>query len=292
MRIYIALMTVALLSACAAKAPKTETDKAAATAATTPAPLPSPTPVAISSEPTHKKSSSKTDDDYMDPISAKAATDSAQTPAASSKEKEKPAAAVSNSVSAEKSLNWLQNGNRRFVKAYLRNDGASAKDRVRLASAQSPHAVILSCSDSRVPPEIVFDQKLGEVFVVRTIGEALDDAALASVEYGVKQLGARLVLVMGHESCGAVKATLSHLDNSDAGSPALNNVRDLLKPHLQGFANKKASDGYLKEAWANTSGVAKDLLERSEILRDAVNTGGVKIQTAVYHLTSGEVEFR
>lgn len=197
-------------------------------------------------------------------------------------------------VSAEKSLGWLKNGNLRFEKGRFRNDGAQAKDRVRLASGQKPHAIILSCSDSRVPPEVVFDQKLGEIFVVRTAGQALDNNVVGSIEYAVEHLGSNLIVVMGHESCGAVKATLSALKGADLGTPALNALANDIKPRLQSYAsaNKEPSAGVLEESWSNVVGVEKDLLERSALLRDAITSGEVKIVKAMYHLDSGNVEWR
>jgi carbonic anhydrase len=195
-------------------------------------------------------------------------------------------------VPTEKALGWLKNGNTRFVKHRLRNDGDLATDRARLVSGQKPHSIVLSCSDSRVPPEVVFDQKLGEIFVVRTAGESLDASAIASIEYAVEHLGSNLIVVMGHESCGAVKAALATLDGADAGSPWLNKLVQDLHPHLLSFKGKPLSEGAVVEGWANVSGVAKDLVDRSQIVRDAVNSGEVKIQTALYHLGSGVVEFK
>lgn len=195
-------------------------------------------------------------------------------------------------VPSEKALGWLKNGNTRFVKHFLRKDGDSAKDRTRLAAGQKPHSIVLSCSDSRVPPEVVFDQKLGEIFVIRTAGQALDFSAIASIEYAIEHLGSNLILVMGHESCGAVKAAHATLNGSDAGSPWLNNLVHDLHPHLKSFAGHPLSEGGAVEGWANTEGVAKDLVSRSQIVRDAINTGEVKIQTALYHLGTGVVEFR
>lgn len=195
-------------------------------------------------------------------------------------------------VSAEKSLGWLKNGNTRFVKGSFRKDGASAKDRARLVSGQKPHAVVLSCSDSRVPPEVLFDQKLGEIFVVRTAGEALDDNVIGSIEYAVDHLGSNLIVVMGHSSCGAVRAALASLDGADLGSPALNGLVADLKPHLQQYASKKPSEDVVEESTANVNGVAHDLLARSQILRDAVASGEVKIARALYHLETGKVEWQ
>ncbi|MGE5087097.1 MAG: carbonic anhydrase [Bacillota bacterium] len=195
-------------------------------------------------------------------------------------------------ISADKSLGWLKNGNTRFTKGHLRADGASAKDRARLVSGQKPHAVILSCSDSYAPPEVVFDQKLGEVFVVRTAGESLDNNVIGSIEYAITHLGSNLIVVMGHESCDTVKETLTALKGADLGSPALNSLTSDLKPRLQQYASKQPSQGLLEESWANVNGINHDLIERSQILRDAVASGEVKIVGAMYHMESGNVEWQ
>jgi carbonic anhydrase len=195
-------------------------------------------------------------------------------------------------VKAEKALGYLKNGNRRFTAARNRNDGSSKTDRTRLVSGQKPHAIILSCSDSRVPPEVIFDQRLGEIFVIRTAGQALDFAVIASIEYAVSHLGTNLIIVMGHESCGAVKAALGTLKGGDAGSPWLNKLVADLHPHLKRFTELTPTDGVLVESWANVDGVAKDLLERSEIVRRLVESGEVSLQNALYHLGTGQVEWR
>jgi carbonic anhydrase len=192
---------------------------------------------------------------------------------------------------AKTSFRWLNNGNNRFVRGKLRNDGQSHKDRKRLEGGQKPHAIILSCSDSRVPPEVLFDQKLGEIFVVRTAGEALDSAALASIEYAVEHLGSHLLVVMAHESCGAVKAAYSTLKGQDAGSPSLNKLVQDIHPRLKRFMGHKPTAGFLSEAKANASGVARDLVGRSQIIAERVENDQLSIETAVYHLGSGRVEF-
>lgn len=198
---------------------------------------------------------------------------------------------ASSAVAAEKALGWLKNGNTRFTTQKLRKDGQTAEDRERLSGGQKPHTIVLSCSDSRVPPEIVFDQKLGEIFVVRTAGEALDNSGIASIEYAVAHLGVKLILVLGHESCGAVKAALATLDGSDAGSPALNALTKDLHPRLQSFRGKSPSTGHLAEARVNVQGVAADLLARSTIISDNVKKNGLVVKSGVYHLASGRVEF-
>lgn len=194
-------------------------------------------------------------------------------------------------VDPDQAQKWLINGNARFVKHSLRNDGQSQKDILRLSKSQHPHSIILSCSDSRVPPEVVFDQKLGEVFVVRTTGESLDSNAIGSIEYAIEHLGARNIIVMGHTQCGAVKEALATMNGGDAGSPHLNKLVADLHPHLKQFDRAPASANYETESWANVTGVAKDLMDRSAIIATSVQTGKVKLRQGLYHLDNGKVEF-
>jgi carbonic anhydrase len=219
-------------------------------------------------------------------------THETSTPAPKKVEASEGTKRVAGPVPAEKSLGWLKNGNARFISGRVRADGARASDRKRLALGQKPHAVILSCSDSRVPPEVVFDQKLGEIFVIRTAGQALGANVIGSIEYAVEHLGANLIVVMGHESCGAVNAALASLKGTDLGSPSLNALAADIKPRIAKAAASQPSDKLIVEEWANVNGVARDLIDRSEILRDAVQSGDVKIERALYHLESGTVEFR
>jgi len=150
---------------------------------------------------------------------------------------------------------------------------------------------VLSCSDSRVPPELVFDQRLGELFIVRTAGESLDANAIGSIEYAIEHLGAQNLLVMGHTSCGAVKAALDTIEGKDAGSPNLNKLVADIHPRLSEFKGKQPSKNVEMETWANAKGVAKDLISRSEIIAHAVKEGKVKISTSVYYLENGKVKF-
>lgn len=197
-----------------------------------------------------------------------------------------------NDTPAEKALGWLKNGNIRYTKNLLRNDGQSAKDRKRLSPGQKPHTIIVSCSDSRVPPEVIFDQKLGEIFVIRTAGEALDHQALASIEYAVAHLGTQLIMVMGHTSCGAVSAALDTLNGGDAGSEHLNHLVRDIHPRIRHFSGLPRSEDIEKEVAANTEGVARDLIARSKIISHQVNLGQLQIKTAIYHLDSGKVDFK
>lgn len=195
-------------------------------------------------------------------------------------------------ISADQSFQWLRNGNERFLSGKTRKDGASRADIIRLSTGQQPHAIVLSCSDSRVPPEVVFDQKLGEIFTVRTAGQSLNHTDIASIEYAIAHLGSNLIIVMGHTSCGAVKAAHSTQPGADAGSPHLNELVKDIHPRIHSHLRKPASANYIQEGWDNTNGVAKDLLERSAIVREAVASGQVKIKTGLYFLNTGKVEFQ
>lgn len=197
----------------------------------------------------------------------------------------------SEGIAPEKALGWLKNGNQRFLKGHFRKDGAMKSDVQKLAKGQHPHSIVFSCADSRVPPEVVFDQKLGEIFVVRNAGEVPDLASIASMEYAVEHLGSKLLVVMGHTSCGAVKAALGTMDGKDAGSPSLNSLVKSIHPHISAFKGKTPSADVAAESTANVRGAIADLLEKSEILNNKVKAGEIKIQGALYHLDDGKVEF-
>ncbi|MDZ4081361.1 MAG: carbonic anhydrase [Bdellovibrionales bacterium] len=190
---------------------------------------------------------------------------------------------------------WLEHGNKRYVSNAVRTDGRKAADRKKLTSGQTPHAIVLSCSDSRVPPETVFDQALGEIFVVRTAGESLDSAVIASIEYAVEHLGPKLIVVMGHTSCGAVNAALTTSLNETAGSAALDQMIAEIRPRIPGGVDRAPSSSSSHaleiESAANAQGVASELTKRSEIIRTRVLNGQLKIKPALYYLDSGLVKF-
>lgn len=210
-----------------------------------------------------------------------------------------PAAAASAShakestpaVTGEQSLRWLTNGNIRYVKKHFRADGRSESDRKRLTSGQHPHAIVLSCADSRVPPEIVFDQGLGEIFVIRVAGEALDSSVIASVEYAVEHVGSKLLVVMGHTQCGAVKTAIQVKEGDSAGSEALDKLLADIRPRLRTITSEKPSPDFEVESTVNADGVARDLMKRSEIVRKKVESGELLIKPALYRIDTGKVTF-
>lgn len=196
------------------------------------------------------------------------------------------------SVSAEKALSWLQNGNKRYVKKSHRADGKSQADRDRLAKSQRPHAVVLSCSDSHAPPETVFDQSLGEIYVVRTAGESLDSAVIASLEHAVETLGPRLLVVMGHTGCSAVSAAVHAHEHTSTGSPSLDLMIADIQPRLPARGPAGAASKDLEiESSANAQGVAADLLKRSPLIKARVDKGELTLKPALYYNDTGLVKF-
>ena len=217
----------------------------------------------------------------------------ATTDVVSAKTKDSPLQTTSTIANqADQTLTDLKSGNQRFVLGKVRTDGQSQSDIQRLSQGQSPRAIILSCSDSRVPPELVFDQKLGEVFTVRSAGESLSGPAIGSIEFAIAKLGSKLIVVMGHTSCGAVKAAVETPDGTSAGSESLDQLVNDIKPRIR-FASKsgKHSAELTEESWANARGVAKDLMARSKIISAAVEAGKVKVVVGLYHLSDGKVSF-
>jgi carbonic anhydrase len=205
-----------------------------------------------------------------------------------------------NPVLPEVAYGWLRNGNTRYVKGKFRNDGVSQADRSRFLSREKPHSIIFSCSDSRVPPEVVFDQKLGEVYVVRSLGLSLDKSAIASIEYAVGQLGVKFLVVMCHEACVSVQTAAaqlqqpSHLRASetsvDYGSPSLNDLISEITPRLKEFSRTPANEK--SNAWANVHGAGKDLIRKSPLLRRAIESGQLKLAPALYDLQTGQVAWQ
>ena len=196
-----------------------------------------------------------------------------------------------NAISADQSLELLKSGNKRFVEHHLRADGTAHSDILRLSKGQTPYAIILSCSDSRVAPELVLDQKLGDIFTIRTVGEDLDLTEIASIEYAVKNLGTKLVVVMGHTSCGAVTAAVETPKGTSAGSPSLDVMVKNLQKRIGDFDPKKLSYHLRDESLRNAKAVKSDLISRSEIINKAVASGQVKIIHSLYDIDTGKVEW-
>lgn len=163
----------------------------------------------------------------------------------------------------------------------------AAKRRVELAKSQHPFAIILSCSDSRVPPEIVFDEGLGDLFIVRVAGNVLNDEGLGSVEYGVDVLGARLIVVLGHQSCGAVDAAMKTVAAKGKAPGHIQSLVTAIKPVVD--ATPKADlETTIK---ANVKHVADALRSSTPILKARVDSGDIQVIGGYYTLDTGAVTF-
>jgi carbonic anhydrase len=188
--------------------------------------------------------------------------------------------------SADEVWNSLMAGNRRFV-AGQPEARDFARLRHELASGQSPKAIILACSDSRVGPELIFDQSLGDVFVVRTAGNVADAVALGSIEYAVAHLHSPLLVVLGHQKCGAVQAACS---GEKMPSPNLDAIVEKIRPAVNQAKSYGKSDDLIESAIKeNVHQSASDLLTNSEIIRSAVKSGKLTLIEAEYELDAGRV---
>lgn len=200
-------------------------------------------------------------------------------------------------MSAEQALQHLKEGNRDFVEHVKTSDtlaglGAAAE----LIQNQQPFAVILGCSDSRAPAEIVFNQGVGDLFVIRVAGNILSPSVIGSVEFAAAKLGTRLVVVLGHTQCGAVAATLEALEQSaDDPSPNLQSIVDGVRPSVEPLLDTEArhDHGKLSAAAvrANVDTSVKGLATGSELLQNLIDTDGLKIVGAEYAVETGRVEF-
>lgn len=177
-------------------------------------------------------------------------------------------------------------GNQRFADGKPR-PRALVSRREALRTGQKPRAIVLGCADSRCSPELLFDQSLGDVFVVRTAGNVADPVALGSIEYAVEHLGAKLLIVLGHDACGAVKAAIA---GGELPSDNLRAIVTRIAPAVHATSVHWQGDELLPHAIAaNAQQSARDLLVGSPILRDAVSHGHVRIVTAVYSFEDGRV---
>jgi carbonic anhydrase len=198
---------------------------------------------------------------------------------------------------AHEALRRLQEGNRRFVAGIRNEDGVSTRARrADLVAGQEPFAIILGCSDSRVPAELVFDQGLGDLFVIRVAGNIVAPSQIGSVEFAAEQFRTRLVVILGHSQCGAVKATLEELrsPSDSAHSRNLRSIVGRIRPAVEGLlATQIAGDpDALADAAcrANVRASAEQLRHGSEIIERLCAEGGLLIVGAQYSLETGVVD--
>ena len=199
-------------------------------------------------------------------------------------------------ISAREALARLREGNERFVSGRGSLAGFSSARILELTKGQEPFAVILGCSDSRVPAEIVFDQGLGDLFVIRVAGNIVAPSQVGSVEYAAAALGTKLVVVLGHTQCGAVVATVDlMLEPRPARSRNLRSIVDRIRPSVAGLLNTELSrdrDALVRQAVRANVGVSVSHLRHgSELLEELIERDGVRVVGAEYSLETGAVEF-
>lgn len=198
-------------------------------------------------------------------------------------------------ISAKQALQRLKDGNQTFVDHVRTSSTLGGLDAAaELVQEQHPFAIILGCSDARVPAEIVFNQGVGDLFVIRVAGNIATPTQIGSIEYAAVNCGTRLVVVLGHSQCGAVAATLKGLqDGSDMPSPHLGAIVDQVRPSVEGLLKDGMEADALSKAAvrANVDATVDCLSRESAILKDLMDNEGLEIVGAQYRIEDGAVEF-
>jgi len=199
-------------------------------------------------------------------------------------------------TTAREALERLREGNRRFVASIGNHATMPSIRRVDLQSQQQPFAIVLGCSDSRVPAEIVFDQGLGDLFVIRVAGNIVAPSQVGSVEFAAARFGTRLVVVLGHSQCGAIQATLEELGRpSSDQSRNLRSIVDRIRPSvvtlLANRAGRDRDELYKQAVRANIRASVDHLRHGSEVLEQLIERDGLLVVGAEYSLESGLVDF-
>jgi carbonic anhydrase len=192
----------------------------------------------------------------------------------------------------KQSLDALMAGNARFVKGKLTAVNAIVERRRDVAGGQKPYAVVLTCADSRVPPEHIFDKGLGDIFVCRVAGNILEPHIIGSIEYSIAMFGSLLVMVLGHQSCGAVKDTIKLVEAGKKAPGSIQSIVETITPVVKANPRRgMGDDAYLdKVIKANVRAVAKSLKAHSAIVRNAISQKKLDVVSAEYSLDSGKVQ--
>lgn len=193
------------------------------------------------------------------------------------------------SVSVNEALQRLRDGNARFVAGKPKHPHETSDWRHQLEKEQHPFAVVLGCSDSRVPPELLFDQGFGDLFVVRVAGNVVDTDVTASVEYAIDHLDTQLIVVMGHTNCGAITATLDHLTNAEGEPAEVVSLLYRIEPSTIGIPNDLPRSERINIAVKRNVQLAVRRLARVPDLRRSISSGKIKIVGAVYDMHTGKI---
>src|SRR5204862_6028662 len=198
-----------------------------------------------------------------------------------------PAHSDQPSMAPAEAISKLKEGNGRYTGGNLQHPGQTAERRTELANTQHPFATIVDCSDSRVPPEIVFDQGLGDLFIFRVAGNVIDDQSLGSIEYAVDHLAVRLILVLGHQRCGAVQAAK---DTLAANGKAPGHIQSLVTA-IEPAVEATVKDDLEATVKANVKNVVQALRSSTPVLKAKIDAGELKVVGAYYSLDTGTVAF-
>ncbi len=193
----------------------------------------------------------------------------------------------SNNLSADEAMKKLIEGNARFVTLKEQHPDDTKERRQEMLKGQHPFVVILSCSDSRVPPELIFDQGLGDIFEIRNAGNVLDEHVIGSIEYAVMHCGVKLIVIMGHQDCGAIAATLS----GKSETKYIKSLEDSILPAIEDCKKQGVdvnSDNVVK---AHVMQDIDELMSQDSDLVKYMKENKVKILPAYYHLDTGKVDF-
>ena len=200
-------------------------------------------------------------------------------------------------LSAVEALDRLREGNQRFVSELRNSDDVTNQARRRqVAASQEPFAIILGCSDSRVPAEFVFDQGLGDLFVIRVAGNIVAPSQVGSVEFAADRFATRLVVVLGHSNCGAIQATIEELgrptsDQSRNLRSIVERIEPCIRPLMNGAPARDPGGLFEQAVRANIRASANHLRHGSEILEQLIQKNGLRVVGAEYSLETGVVDF-
>ena len=193
-------------------------------------------------------------------------------------------------IHAEQALKRLQDGNARFVAGQSKHPHETSDWRHDLEKEQHPYAVVIGCSDSRVPPELVFDQGFGDLFVIRVAGNVVDTDVIASVEYAIDHLDTELIVVMGHSNCGAVTATLDCLANAEGEPAEVVSLLYQIEPAIVGISKDWPRQTQIDRAVKRNVELAVRRLSRVPDLWHRIKAGTIKVVGALYDMHTGKVE--
>lgn len=190
-------------------------------------------------------------------------------------------------LSAKDAIKKLKEGNKRFIKNQVMHPDESLERKKEMLKGQHPFVVILSCSDSRVPPELIFDQGIGDIFEIRNAGNVLNNHVIGSIEYAVMHLGVKLVVIMGHQDCGAVAATLSGAKETKF----IQALEDSIMPAIEDCKKKGLEVNSDNVVRAHIMQDINELFKEDKELLEYMKSHDVQIVPAYYHLDSGKVDF-